>query len=104
MKMLNDAEQKAVLEQLAEARHREDEFFARHGFPDAGREMHETGKATPALRDWVKAVEHEYKLMGNDVRVHLDMPISRKAFLLGWLMRDASPGAWLDARTREKAE
>lgn len=69
---------------LEEARLREQEFWQRHGIGDEG--QIDTGFASEAHRAWVGAVEHEYKLMGKDTRVHLDMPISRKAFILGFRM------------------
>ncbi len=70
-----------MMKSLEEAKVRECEFWARHGVSDEG---HVTGQATPAHRAWVKAVEHEYKLMGKEVRVHLDTPIARKAFIIGY--------------------
>lgn len=70
-----------MMKSLEEAKARECEFWERHGVSDEG---HRTGQATPAHRAWVKAVEHEYRLMGKEVRVHLDTPIARKAFILGY--------------------
>ena len=70
---------------LEESHKREREFFERHGqakFFDEDRGP----MATPARAAWVKAVELEYNKMGKDVRVHLDTPLARKAFCLGFLM------------------
>lgn len=66
---------------LLEAKAREDAFFKRHEVDNShGPE----GQANEAHRAWVSAVDIEYKLMGEDVRVHLDTPLARKAFILGY--------------------
>ena len=67
-------------EALAEAKEREDEFWARHDISDEGA----PDKVTDAYKAWVAAVELEYDTMGKSVRVHLDTPIARKAFILGY--------------------
>lgn len=66
---------------LLESMKREQEFWDRH---DISSEGDKSGKASPAHRAWVKAVELEYELMGRDSRVHLDTPLARKAFILGY--------------------
>lgn len=70
-----------MMKTLKESKDREDAFFKRHGVDNS---HGPTGQANEAHRAWVKAVELEYKLMDKDSRVHLDMPISRKAFILGY--------------------
>jgi len=68
---------------LLEAVKREDEFFDRHQCSNE-KEARLTGQASPAHQAWVRAVEREYILMGKEVRVHLDTPIARKVFILGF--------------------
>lgn len=60
-------------------------FWKRHGI-ESEDDTRTTGIATPAHRAWVSAVEREYGLMGKEKRVHLDTPIARKAFILGFRM------------------
>lgn len=71
-----------MLKALDEAKEREDDFFARHGIDNQGRDPDALYQL--AHKAWVKTVETEYKLMGKEVRVHLDTPIARKAFILGF--------------------
>jgi hypothetical protein len=71
-----------LMRALAESKKREEEFWTRHGISDEGA----IGVVSKAHRAWVLSVEKEYKLMGKDCRVHLDTPIARKAFILGYRM------------------
>lgn len=75
---------------MIEAIERQKAFFNRHDISDEDA-TRTTGIATPAHRAWVKAVEREYGLMGKEVRVHLDTPLARKAFILGYRMALKEP-------------
>lgn len=75
-----------ALKAIEEGKEREDEYFKRHGIDNS---HGPNGEANPAHKAWVKAVEHEYGLMGKESRVHLDMPISRKAFITGYRAAEA---------------
>ncbi len=66
---------------LLDAKVREENFFARHGFTY----KNEGPKATPAHAAWVKVVEEEYNKHGEEVRVYCDSPMARIMFILGWL-------------------
>jgi len=79
-----------MIKTLEEAKSREDAFFLRHGI-ESESDSDKTGIASVARRAWVKAVELEYKTMGRDVRVHLDTPLARKAFILGFRQAQLTP-------------
>jgi len=72
-----------MMKTLEEATVREEAFFMRHGL-ECEAECKKTGFTSEAHRSWVKSVEHEYKLMGKESRVHLDTPLARKAYVLGY--------------------
>lgn len=61
---------------VAEAKLKEDAFFARHGFPDYST-SDVLGNTHPAHKEWVTIVEREGSAF--------DSPMSRKMFVLGWL-------------------
>jgi hypothetical protein len=78
-----------MMKALADAKNREQKFWDRHGISGEGT----IGVVSEAHRAWVKAVEHEYNLMGKESRVYLDMPIARRAFILGYRKSKPSAGS-----------
>lgn len=73
-----------VLRALESAHLREVEFFRRHGI-DYQLVDNKSGKATPAWRAWVLAVENEHRTAGANGKTFLDCPLGRKAFILGFI-------------------
>jgi hypothetical protein len=76
-----------LVKTLIEATEREFAFWDRHDI-SSEKDTSKTGQATPAHRAWVQAVGLEYGLMPPEShgRCHLDTPIARKAFILGFRM------------------
>lgn len=68
---------------LQDAIIREIEFWARHGIEHEA-DTRTSVNSSEAYGAWVAAVELEYKSKEGPGRVHLDTPIARKAFILGY--------------------
>jgi hypothetical protein len=92
---------KAMLQAMDEGKKREDEFFSRHNIEHE--QMHNSERSK-AYKAWRSAVDHEYACFPpENGRVHLDTPLARKAFILGFNKAQKCPPHQWD-RSGERCE